>query len=307
MAELDAVIASLPEMAGLCDLVREPLRQDRRGLATGNFEFKLWPLLPLMACESICGKFEQALPVAAARQFLLAAADVFDDVEDADSPASMSARYGAPVATNVATTLVILAETAITRLATRGVASDTVIRASYLLNSYYLTACAGQHLDLAFNIDVADLEDAYLKMTAMKSGSQTECACHLGALLANANQDLIDKFSKFGNNIGMASQIANDIQGIVDGSDILKPKITLPVIFAWTQADQNGRKQLERTFRNSSNSSSDLSQVRETLFQCGAIQYALVKVEYYKQQARDTLSEVEDLGVNMERLKLFLE
>ena len=113
--EIEAVLAFLPEAAGLCDIVKEPLTQSRRGLASGASWDSAWPLLPLIVCEAICGHYQHVLPAAAARQFLVAAADVFDDIEDADSSEALSARYGSVVATNVATTLLILAEKAITR------------------------------------------------------------------------------------------------------------------------------------------------------------------------------------------------
>ncbi len=305
--EIEAVVASLSDVAGLRDLVKEPLRQGRRGLGTRGADYRQLPLLPLIACEAICGYYEPALPIAAARQFLVAAADVFDDIEDADSSQSLSAKYGAAVATNVATTLLILAEKAITRLEMRGVATHIIVHVMDVLNSYYATACAGQHLDLSLASEMAGLEDVYLRVAGMKSASQMECACHIGALLANASKELIDKFCTFGHNLGMASQIANDIQGITQGSDIVKPKITLPVIYALNQTDGKVRNQLEVTFIKPFESMPNTMQIRDALFHCGAIHYATIRMETYKQQAQDNISEVEKVGVNVERLKLLLE
>ena len=101
-----------------------------------------------MVSDAISGHYEQAVPAAAAIQLLKAAAEVFDDIEDADSSDSLASRYGLAAATNAATTLIILAEKAIARLKGRGVADDSIIRILDAINSYYTTACAGQHLDL---------------------------------------------------------------------------------------------------------------------------------------------------------------
>ena len=141
----------------------------------------------------------------------------------------------------------------------------------------------------------------------MKSASQVQCACHVGALLANANQELVDIFTKYGHNLGMASQITNDIQGITRGSDIAKRKITLPVVYALTQTEGESRHQLELIFGKQSEPVWNPTQIRDLLFRTGAIHYATVKMELYKQRALDILAEAERAGVSVERLKLFLE
>lgn len=305
--EIEAVLDPLSDVADLFDLIKEPLSQARRGLAVESTHDRPWPLLPLIVCEAVCQCYEHALPAVVAIQLLKAAGDVFDDIEDADSSESLSAKYGLAVATNVATTLLSLAEKSITRLKGRGVADSIIVRVMDVLNSFCTTACVGQHLDLSLSSQIAVSEDVYLRVIDMKSASPIECACHIGALLANANQELIDKFSTFGHNLGMASQIANDIQGITQGSDILKRKITLPVIYALTQADGKARNQLKIIFGQRSGSVPNSIQIRDLLFRIGAIHYATTKMEFYKQQALTILSEAEMIGVGVERLKLFLE
>ena len=302
--EIEALLAHLSETVGLYDLVKEPLKKARRGLAAGSAHDQPWPSLPLIVCQAISGHYEQALPAATALQLLMAAGDVFDDVEDADSSESLSAKYGSAVATNVATTLLVLAERAITRLEGRGVEDSVIVRVMDAVNSFYTTACAGQHLDLTL---APVSEDTYLQVIGMKSASQVECACHIGALLANANQELVDIFAAFGHNLGMASQIANDIRGITHESDILKPKVTLPVIYAFTQTGGEAHSQLESTFVKQSGTIPDSTQIKELLFRTGAIHYATVKMEFYKQRARDILAKAERAGVSVERLKPFLE
>jgi geranylgeranyl pyrophosphate synthase len=305
--EIGAILAPLSGAGGLYELVREPLTKARRGLAAESAYDRPWPLLPLIVCEAICGRYEHALPAAAAVQFFKAAGDVFDDVEDADSSESLSARYGPAIAINVANTLITAAEAAITRLKGRGVADCTIVRVMDVVNSYCTTACAGQHLDLSLASETAVSEDLYLKVAGMKSASQVECACHIGALLATENQELINTFTIFGHNLGMAAQITNDIQGITRGSDVLKHKITLPVIYALTQAEGETRNKLETMFGQQSATVPNPTQIKDLLFSSGAIHFATVKMEFYKQRALDTLSEVERYEARVERLKPFFE
>jgi len=305
--EIEVLLDPLSETVSLHSLIKEPLTKKRRIFATEKALDRPWPLLSLIVSEAISGSYERVIPVAAALQLLMAAGDIFDDIEDADSSESLSARCGSAVATNVATTLLILAERAITRLETRGVENRIIVRVMDVVNSYYTTACAGQHLDLSLDSELVPSEDTYLRVIGMKSASQIECACHVGALLAKTNQELIGKFSEFGHNLGMAAQITNDIQGIVHRGDIINRKVTLPLIYAFTQTDGEVHKQLEFAFGKPSLSSTDQAQIRDLMFNTGAIHYAMVRMDQYKQQALDILSEVKETGGRIERLKVFLE
>jgi geranylgeranyl pyrophosphate synthase len=304
--EIEAVLATLPPRTGFIDLLKEALPHPGRDVAADAVPDRPWPLLPLLVCEAICGKFERALPAAAALQLLMAAGDVFDDIEDADSTESISYLWGPAVATNIATTLLILAERAIPRLELREVDDRCVVSVMKAINSYYSTACAGQHLDLTLTPEQALSEEVYFTIADMKSASSVECACHAGAILADRGPFFIDKFSTFGHNLGMAAQIANDIMGVLRKSDILKRKATLPVIFAITQSGGSDRDQLRRVFSQPYSAGPDPAAIKDLLFRTGAIQYSTIKMEFYKKQALDNLSEAGAAGARVERLKQFL-
>lgn len=305
--EIEAVLVSLPDVAGLRDLARDPLVENRRGLSPRASCDRPWPLLPLLVCQSISGRYEYALPAAAALQFLIAACDVFDDVEDADSPDSLSEKCGRAVATNVATALLFLGERAIARLDRWGVEANVIVCITDVINSFYVTACGGQHLDLYAASETPISEQTYLQTISMKSASQIECAFRIGALLANANPPLIDTFATLGQNLGIAAQITNDIQGALYGSDIMRRKITLPIVYAFSQAEGEVRSELESAFCAQSRSDIDSGQIRDLLFHIGAIHYSTIKMQFYRQLAIDSIHKVENLGVKVEWIKQFLE
>jgi geranylgeranyl pyrophosphate synthase len=305
--EVQAAISSLSNTPDFYNLVKESLTRTKYGLDSVNANEKPWPLLPLMVCEAISGRYEHALPAAAALHLIKVSAEIFDDIEDADSPGSLSARYGSASATNVATTFLVLAENAITRLNTRHVESDIVIRIVDIVNSSLATACIGQYLDLSLLQEKSVSEDIYLEVLNMKSAFITACACRVGALLAKANRQLIDTFTTFGQHLGMASQIANDILGITQGNDILKRKVTLPLIYALAKADNKTRSKLNLTFGKQSGLAPDTTLIKELLFNTGAIHYATIKMEVYKQKALDILLKAEKMKTDTKRLKLFLE
>jgi geranylgeranyl diphosphate synthase, type I len=305
--EIEAVLSPLFNYAELYSIVREVLTKPGRGLAEREELTKPWSLFPMVVCEAICGEFEKALPLAASRQIFSAAADVFDDIEDADSTISVAAKYGPAIATNTATTLLFLAEKALSRLALRNVKEELIIRITDAVNSFYITACTGQHLDLSPGPETVSSEEFYLKMTDMKSASQVECACYAGALLAGANPSLIAKLATFGHNLGMADQIANDLHGITRGVDIEKRKLTLPVIYAMNQTEGQNLDDLDRFFIRKSDSKLSPARIKEMLFITGAIHYTMVRMEYFKQLALENLNEATMSGASTGKLKIYLE
>jgi geranylgeranyl pyrophosphate synthase len=304
--EINEDFSALSGTAELKTLVKETFKQYWKFTSTPTSQTRPWPLLPLIVCEAISGKYSRALPAAAALYLLRISAEIFDDIEDADSQESLSAKYGHAIAVNAATTFLILAEREITRLAEKSVQAPMIVRVIDVINSTYLNACGGQHLDLSPETKQPLTEDHYLNIIGKKSASTTRCACHTGALLATKNNKLINKFINFGYNLGLASQIANDILGIVQGKDISSLKITLPVIFALNQANDKTRSQLKKIYADKDKTGYDLIQIKDLLFHCGAMQYTTIKMEYYKQQAADVLLEIKDRFPGVNKLEIFL-
>lgn len=300
-------LASLGNSAGIADMAKNTLAVARRGLSSDSAGDRPWPLLPLIVCQAICGRYEHAVPIAACLQLLMAAGDTFDDIEDKDSPESLCAICGNAKAINTATALLILAERKITRLKEKGIDAESAIRIMEMVNTSYTTACAGQHLDLSLNMDCPVSEEVYLKIISMKSASQIECACRVGAVLATENEELISLFSTFGHNLGMASQIINDITGIISEADLAKPKLTLPVVYALANTKGKTRQQLENTFRKKEAARLEITAIKDVLYNCGAVHYAVIKAELYKQDAINALNKAQKMKADTNRLKVFLE
>lgn len=303
--EITNSLSPLLDNAGFYNVIQEILSATKRATGTANTQ-PPWHLLPLIACHAVCGGCKKALPAAASRMLLLAAADIFDDLEDADSMNTFSVKYGTAVTINAATTLIFLAEKTAARLKNRHLSGENALKIIELLNSTYIDACSGQHLDLTLKLNKDISEEDYLNTISLKSGSQIEYACEIGALSAGANKNITEKMGAFGHEIGMITQIANDIRGIIIGNDIINRKPTLPVIFAYTQKVA-GYKQLGSFFKERNHETCSPSMIRDILFSAGAIQYSLVIIEEYKQSAHDILAALMKSGVRTERLGLFLK
>ena len=301
--EIADLLTTLIDGGNLRAVISEALPENRRIHTSSARRTKPWALLPMMVCACLSGDYRPAVPLAAALELLKAAAEVLDDVEDADSSASLSARYGPAIATNAATTLIILAEKALARLTESGVESRTAGEVFAAVNAFYARACAGQHLDLSLTAEKRMSEEVYLKIIELKTASAVECACTSAALLASRAAATVDLFSEFGRNLGMSCQIANDIHGITSGPDARARKITLPVIYALSQTQGEVFSQLESIFiKIGGQSASTTDEVTKLLWRTGALPYATVKMEYYRLKAREALDKIRATGVNVDTL-----
>jgi competence protein ComQ len=304
---IDDLLTAWPRAPGLSRLAKEALAGSSRGFYPSG-ECQPFTLLPLTVCRSLSGEWKRAVPLGASFELFKAAAEVFDDVEDADSSESLSAKYGQPIAINTGTALLILAERALIQLANAGVDIQVSIRAMGIVNSCYSAACEGQHLDLSRFSKQRMPEKAYLRMVALKTASTLECACGTGALLAMGSQKLVGLFEKFGNNLGMASQIANDILGITSGADLAKRKISLPIIFALNQTEGVISDNIKDSFLGRPGTAgSSPRELKDILFNVGAMHYARVMMECYKQRASAVLRRIALEGVDVAPFEVLLE
>ncbi|MDO8715476.1 MAG: polyprenyl synthetase family protein [Dehalococcoidales bacterium] len=305
--EIETVLSSLSGTGGFLAEIQEAVTHTSQGISANKGHDLPWSLLPLIICEAICGQSERALPTAAAVVFFKTAADVFDDIEDADAPDSLSSKCGAAVATNVATALLFIAEKALLRLKERGVDDADIVRVIDVINSYYLRACAGQHSDIMSSADASLSEERYLEIIEVKTALQLQCSCHAGAILGNGSSELIDIFTDTGRCLGMAAQIANDIRGVTTGNDIMARKISLPVIYALANTNGRAREPIEVMFGKKRDVVTCADEIKEMLFQTGAIQYAMIKMETYRQEGLKRLLEARKMGARVERLEPFFK
>ena len=278
--------------------------QERGRCLHGSDDFR-GSLLPLLVCEAISGDFLVALPVAAAIEFLAAAGDVIDDIEDQDYEDALWRVYGQAQAVNAATALLTLARAEIRRLEQRGVAAGVVLRVVDTFDAAILKACSGQYYDLVYENRIDVSEDMYFQMVASKSAPLAESACSIGAMLATDDQQIIASFSQFGHNLGIAAQIDDDIHSLMDTeggkSDIRRRKKTLPVIYGLAHCRGAEREFLAKVYGEKTSITPEIeNQVRGILARSGGIHYSLIMAEVCRQKALKALQET---GVPAERLK----
>jgi geranylgeranyl diphosphate synthase type I len=206
---------------------------------------RLRPVLCLLACAEMGGDPVQALPAAAAIELLHNFSLIHDDVEDGDElrrhRPTVWALWGVPQAINVGDGMFALAYAALQRLAERGVKAKVALAAFDHFTRTCLALTEGQYLDISFEQRTQVSVNEYLRMIQGKTAALIGASVTIGALLAGASAAQQTALSQFGQSIGLAFQIQDDILGIwgdpavtgkAAGNDILRRKKSLPLLHA---------------------------------------------------------------------------
>jgi geranylgeranyl diphosphate synthase type I len=262
----------------------------------------LRPILCLLACQATGGDPDQALPAAAAIELVHNFSLVHDDIED-NSPLRRGRPtvwkvWGVPQAINAGDALFALAHLAMQRLANRGVPPQRVLTALEILDQACLALTEGQHLDLSFEsrLDV-DVEQ-YLAMIRGKTAALFSAAAQLGALVAGSDPASIARCRRFGQNLGLAFQIVDDILGIwgdpqVTGKpaadDIRQRKKTLPIVRALGEEQRTENQGLREIYQREIIDEEAARAALKILKALGARRYAQTMASDYYQQAQAEL------------------
>jgi geranylgeranyl pyrophosphate synthase len=191
-------------------------------------------VLVVGACLSAGAEWQLALWPAVAAECMMAAADVFDDVADADQSAVTAQPPG--VLLTAAAGLLALAGTAIARVAADGAALSAVAALVDLFGVEFARAANGQAINLQPAQPAGDALTAY-RQAAAKSGPLGSLIARLGARTATANAEVVDLLGSFGRHLGVRSQLLNDVRDAAPSGSVLKADVrvgalTVPLAFA---------------------------------------------------------------------------
>ena len=102
-------------------------------------------------------------------------------------------------------------------------------------------------------------EEEYLKIIADKTASLFSVTCEAGPILARQNGSVRNRFAEFGEKIGLAFQIADDlldyvgqadITGKEPGNDVISGKVTLPLIYSLRNGEKDKAREIMKILGN---------------------------------------------------------
>ncbi|AWD23445.1 polyprenyl synthetase family protein [Fuscovulum blasticum DSM 2131] len=156
----------------------------------------------------------------------------------------------------------------------------------------------GEVLQLTAAQDLATTEDIYLKVIRGKTAALFSAATESGAVLAGAPEDQVQALFTYGDALGIAFQIADDLLdyggssaviGKNTGDDFRERKLTLPVIKAVAKADAEERAFWVRVIEKGQQNEGDLERAMAIMARHGAMDAARTAALDWSRRAQDAL------------------
>jgi len=256
---------------------------------------RLRPLLTLAAAK-LCGYTGDAhVKLAAAVEFIHTATLLHDDVVDASS-----LRRG-KVAANVVwgnKPSILVGDFLFSRAFQLMVETGNISVLDILAGASAVIA-EGEVLQLKSANNLAVSQAEYMRVVTAKTAALFAASAEAGATLAEAALEAVEGLRAYGHNLGIAFQLVDDAldysgrekqMGKSVGDDFREQKVTLPVIFAYNRADDEGRGFWERTIQAGTQHQVDLSRAIAYVEQTGGISDTRAMAQRYVDAACDALS-----------------
>ena len=163
----------------------------------------------------------------------------------------------------------------------------------------------GELLQLQKSRKLNITEKDYFRIILSKTAALIAACTACGAKSVTDNPDTIQLMKEFGENIGVAFQIKDDLldyegtglTGKAPGNDIKEKKITLPLIYALEQSSNSKKRHILNIVRNRKKSKSEVSEVISFVSEYGGMDYAEIKMNQYRDKALAILDSYPDSEV----------
>jgi octaprenyl-diphosphate synthase len=135
-------------------------------------------------------------------------------------------------------------------------------------------------------------EDIYFEIIRRKTASLLAAACAAGAWSATSNEEITEKMRLFGEKVGVAFQIKDDLFdygtekiGKPTGIDIREKKMTLPLIYTLEHATPEVRRKIINIVKNHNTEKDKVNEVIDLVKTSGGIDYTTTKMFEYRDEA----------------------
>ncbi len=327
MAQMKAIEQKLAENANMINgfLERELSGQEPESLGKASLHLieaggkRLRPYMTVKACEAVGGRAEDAVPFAAAVEFLHNFTLVHDDVMDRDDlrrgKPTVHKVYGMPMAILAGDLLFAKVYDVMVRNRPAGMSPERLIESMGRITEATLKLCLGQALDISFPSASDVSVDDYIRMVGAKTSALFRACAQVGALAGGGSDDQVDALGSFAWDAGVAFQIEDDVLGVTAeeetlgkpvGSDLREGKKTLINIHALENATEEQSKLLHKAYGVEDASREDIEAAVKTLEEVGSIAYARSVADEYVTRAFESLDALPDTPAKDE-LKALVE
>lgn len=145
-------------------------------------------------------------------------------------------------------------------------------------------------------------EEVYFEIIRKKTASLIASCCASGASSVGASEATVMKMKQFGEKVGIAFQIKDDLfdyessnkTGKPNGIDIKEQKMTLPLIYLLNQSGRGDKRKVVNIIKNHNTNPEKVRQVIDMVNNSGGIAYARQKMKEYHDEALAILDEFPD-------------
>jgi geranylgeranyl diphosphate synthase, type II len=259
---------------------------------------RIRPVITLLACEAVGGEANNALHAGAGieilHNFTLVHDDIMDHAETRRGRLTVHKKWDENVALLSGDALLAFAYRALLRTK-----STRIQEVSKIFTEAVVTICEGQALDKEFETRHRVHVNEYLMMIEKKTGKLVSTAAQLGALIGNAAVSDLEALKRYGEHIGRAFQIQDDLLDIIAdekefgktiGGDLVEGKKTFLLLEALRRAKGEQKKMLQRIFINGGVPKKQVPVFRLIYEETGAIESAKKRIENDIAEAKNQLS-----------------
>ncbi len=155
-------------------------------------------------------------------------------------------------------------------------------------------------IEKARRLDIT--EDVYFNIIRQKTATLIAACCASGASSSGQNSAVIEKMRQFGEKVGIAFQIKDDLFdytqspliGKPTGIDIKEQKMTLPLIYTLNSVNDSTKHQIINIVKNHNNNEKKVAEIIQLVKNNNGLEYAKMKMEMYHKEALNILNEFEN-------------
>jgi len=150
-------------------------------------------------------------------------------------------------------------------------------------------------IEKARRLDIT--EEVYFEIISNKTASLIASCCAVGVASVNREPDLIERARQFGEKVGLAFQIKDDLLDLGDdptgktkGVDIKEKKMTLPLIYALSKCGASEKRRIIGIIKNHNENPKKVAEVVRFIYESGGIVYAHEVMRKLQAEADELLS-----------------
>lgn len=155
----------------------------------------------------------------------------------------------------------------------------------------------GELLQIDYSRKMNVDEDIYFQIIRKKTATLIAACSITGAQAAGASTEQLENMYQFGENLGLAFQIKDDIfdfqpHGLIGkptGNDIKEGKLTLPLIYALSQVNSKEQSAIRSLVRKGKHDPKAVEKVMQFATDHGGLEYATDKMNHFAQMAHALL------------------